>query len=94
MGDISGLDKSLDGRRVRYMKNGVNHCVSPRIGNTLSNLNCCFRPTSPDDLPIVGAMKFYPNMFLNAGHSGRGLSYGLVTSKIIEELVEGRKGDT
>ena len=45
------------------------------------------RPTPPDDIPIVGSLKFYPNVYLNAGHAGRGTTLGLATSKLVSELL-------
>jgi len=51
------------------------------------NLSTCLRPVPPDDVPIVGPLKFYPNVYLNAGHSGRGTTLGLGTSKLCAELL-------
>ena len=51
------------------------------------NLSTCLRPTPPDDVPIVGPLKFYPNVYLNAGHAGRGTTLGLGTSKLVSELL-------
>ncbi len=51
------------------------------------NLSTCLRPTPPDDIPIVGSLKFFPNVYLNAGHAGRGTTLGLGTSKLVAELM-------
>jgi D-amino-acid dehydrogenase len=51
------------------------------------NLSTCLRPVPPDDVPVFGPLKFYPNVFLNAGHSGRGTTLGLATSKIVADLI-------
>jgi D-amino-acid dehydrogenase len=56
-------------------------------------LSCCLRPTAPDDKPIIGPLKFYPNVYLNAGHSGRGTTIGLSTSKIVSDLIESGKSE-
>ena len=45
------------------------------------------RPTTPDDMPIIGNLKFYPNVYVNGGHSGRGTTYGIATSKIVTEMI-------
>lgn len=47
----------------------------------------CLRPTPPDDIPIIGSLRFYPNVYLNAGHSARGTTLGLATSKLTSELI-------
>jgi len=51
------------------------------------NLSTCLRPTPPDDIPIVGSLKWFPNVYLNAGHAGRGTTLGLATSKLVTELM-------
>eukprot|EP00347_Sterkiella_histriomuscorum_P006186 403353731 len=88
-GDLSGQDKSFDPRRVRFLKN----IVSERLDKTelyqYKNLNTCLRPVPPDDLPIIGNLRFFPNVYINAGHSGRGTTFGLATCKLVtEQLME------
>lgn len=86
-GDISGQDKSFDPRRVRYLKNLVADLMDSKEVHNYINLSTCLRPTPPDDIPIVGNLKFYPNVYLNAGHAGRGTTLGLGTSKLVAELL-------
>jgi D-amino-acid dehydrogenase len=86
-GDLSGIDKSFDPRRVRYLKNIVAERLTLEEAHRYENLNTCLRPCPPDDLPIFGSLRFYPNIFLNAGHSGRGTTLGLGTSKVLTELI-------
>ena len=46
---------------------------------------------TPDDVSIIGPLKFYPNVFLNAGHGGRGTTNGLATAKLVaEQINEGK----
>lgn len=86
-GDLSGQDKSFDPRRVRYLKNIVADLMDKNEAHNYINLSTCLRPTPPDDIPIVGPLKFYPNVYLNAGHAGRGTTLGLGTSKLVSELL-------
>ena len=86
-GDVAGQDKSFDPRRVRYLKNMVADLMDPSEAHSYVNLNTCLRPTPPDDVPIIGPLKLYPNVFLNAGHAGRGTTLGLGTSKLLAELL-------
>ena len=46
------------------------------------------RPLSPDDLPMVGPMAYFPNVLVNAGHSGNGIPFGLSSAKILQELID------
>jgi glycine/D-amino acid oxidase-like deaminating enzyme len=82
---------------VRYLKDFVSMMLNIEDGGTAINLNTCLRPTASDDIPVIGSLKWYPNVFLNAGHSGRGTTLGLSTSKIICEMImkgeiEAKKG--
>lgn len=86
-GDLSGQDKSFDPRRVRYLKNLVADLMDKNEAHSYQNLSTCLRPCSPDDIPLIGSLKFYPNVFLNAGHAGRGTTFGLSTSKLVSELL-------
>lgn len=84
-GDVSGQDKEFDPRRVRYLKNLVADLMDKNEAHSYKNLNTCLRPVPPDDMPVIGPLKHYPNVFLNAGHAGRGTTLGLATSKIVAE---------
>lgn len=91
LGDLAGQDKSFDPRRVRYLKNSIATILDKDEVHQYKNLNTCLRPVPPDDKPIVGSMRLYPNVFLNAGHAGRGTTLGLSTSKIVaEQINEGK----
>ena len=88
LGDVMGTTKSFDGKRVRYIKNALAQFMDKNEVFNGRNLSSCLRPCTPDDLPIVGPLRLYPNVYLNAGHGGRGTTVGLATSKIVEEMVE------
>ncbi|CDW79422.1 d-amino acid dehydrogenase small subunit [Stylonychia lemnae] len=90
-GDLSGQDKSFDPRRVRFLKNTLIERLDKKEVHQYKNLNTCLRPVPPDDAPLIGGLRFYPNVFLNAGHAGRGTTIGLATSKLLsEEIMQGK----
>jgi D-amino-acid dehydrogenase len=55
----------------------------------------CFRPMSPDDLPIVGEVSALPGLFLHTGHGTLGWTTGLTTGDCVAQAVvdklEGRQ---
>ena len=59
-------------------------------GESLTNqkLKPFLRGQSPDDLPIVGPLKYYPNIYINAGHGRRGPAISIACSKLIGEVME------
>ena len=46
-------------------------------------------PVSPDDFPMVGPLKRYPNLYVNVGHGFRGTNWSMATSKLLAQLMSG-----
>ena len=52
------------------------------------------RACSPDDLPVIGALKTNPNIYINSGHGPRNAAYSIGSSKLVAELLtEGKITD-
>jgi len=70
-GDFAGFDTSFDKRRIRNLLN----IVAKTLDTTEAMKNMNLKPTltglSPDDLPLIGQLKEYPNVYLNVGHGTR-----------------------
>ncbi len=47
----------------------------------------CYRPLSPDDLPLVGEVKSVPGLFLHTGHGTLGWTLGLATADCLAQSV-------
>ena len=43
---------------------------------------------SPDDAPVVGGMKKFPNVFLNVGHGQRAAGLALFSGQMIASAVD------
>jgi glycine oxidase len=48
---------------------------------------CGFRPGSPDQLPIIGAIPGWENVFVATGHHRAGLSLSAATGRVVRELL-------
>jgi D-amino-acid dehydrogenase len=48
------------------------------------------RPTSEDDLPVLGAIPGVANAFVAGGHGANGLLLGPVSGRVIADLLDGR----
>jgi hypothetical protein len=44
---------------------------------------------SPDDRPIVGNLKHYPNIFINAGNGQRSTGLAFMSGKALSEIIDG-----
>jgi D-amino-acid dehydrogenase len=50
----------------------------------------CFRPLSPDDLPVVGEIPSRPGLFVHTGHGTLGWTLGLATGECIAQAIADR----
>jgi glycine/D-amino acid oxidase-like deaminating enzyme len=50
----------------------------------------CFRPWSPDDLPIVGETSQIGGLFLHTGHGSLGWTIGLTTGDCVAQAIESK----
>jgi glycine/D-amino acid oxidase-like deaminating enzyme len=51
-------------------------------------IQSCFRPLSPDDIPIVGKVSKVPGLFLHTGHGTLGWTLSLATAECLGQSVE------
>jgi len=52
----------------------------------------CFRPISPDDVPLVGEVTAVPGLFLHTGHGTLGWTLSLATADCLAQAVSDRLG--
>lgn len=52
----------------------------------------CFRPLSPDDVPLVGEVTAVPGLFLHTGHGTLGWTLSLATADCLAQAVSDRIG--
>ena len=50
----------------------------------------CFRPISPDDIPLVGEVSSVPGLFLHTGHGTLGWTLSLATAECVAQAVADR----
>ena len=55
------------------------------------SVRTCFRPLTPDDVAIISEVPSYKNVFINAGHGSRGMSYCFGAADIMNEIIGGSK---
>jgi hypothetical protein len=89
----------FDQRRLRNFKNTI--CLAFDKQEALSALSTQedlmlnMLSVSPDDAPVVGSMKKFPNVFLNVGHGQRaaGLAFfsGQMISLQVDDLKENKE---
>ena len=50
-----------------------------------------YRPATPDDLPIIGRSEMFGNLILSTGHGTLGMTYGLITGKLVSQIIAGEQ---
>ena len=53
------------------------------------DLRAVLTGVSPDDLPLLGRLKHYPNIYLNAGHGARAATLSFACGKLLSEIIDG-----
>lgn len=90
--DFEGFDKNTDQRRFRVATNKLGQLLDKREALTASKLRPFLRAQTPDDLPIVGALKLHPNVYLNTGHGAHGLAVSVGCSGMVAQMMQGESG--
>ena len=49
-----------------------------------------FRPSTPDNLPLIGSVDGTPGLFVAAGHEGLGITTSLGTARLVADAILGR----
>lgn len=89
--ELAGLDLSVNLRRVRAVERAVARVLpgverEPHV-ETWRGL----RPLTPDDRPIIGRARAFENLVVATGHGMSGISQGVVSGKLVAELVAGER---
>ena len=61
--------------------------METKEGLLAKNINAVLRACSPDDLPVIGALKRHPNVYVNSGHGVRNCAFSIGSSKLLAELL-------
>lgn len=56
-----------------------------------SDLSINLLAVSPDDRPLVGALRHHPNIFLNVGHGQRANGLAFVSGRAVAEMLDGQE---
>ncbi len=89
--ELSGFDASLSPRRLAGIRQAAQVYLSGMEGLEDESVWHGYRPATPDDLPIIGPAPQYDNLLLATGHGTLGMTYALVTGKLVAQIVAGER---
>ena len=67
--------------------------IPPLEAASVIRTTACLRPSTPDDLPIIGQIPDSDGIYLATGHGHKGITLALITGKAIGDLVAQRNCD-
>jgi D-amino-acid dehydrogenase len=87
--ELSGLDLSVDRRRVAAIERAGGRRVRGLEGRPVAEVWRGVRPCAPDGLPIVGRPERYENLVLATAHAMLGFTLAPVTGRLVAQLAAG-----
>ncbi len=89
--EIAGMDETVSRSRLRGLIKSVPNYFPNFSSDDLQNLEpwVGLRPCSPDGLPFLGRTDRWQNVVVSTGHAMMGISLGLISGKILSELIGG-----
>lgn len=93
--EITGTDTGINTKKISGLKKSVYSYLPQYKPGDLENLKIWsgLRPCSPDGLPYVGEHKKISGLYFSTGYSMMGMSLGMVSGRIIRELITDGKSD-
>jgi D-amino-acid dehydrogenase len=89
--EFSGFDDRLDERRLKNLETSAALYLQAPMGRRIIECWTGLRPMSVDDLPIIGRIPKFNNLYIAAGHGMLGLSTATGTGQLITDMILGRQ---
>lgn len=89
--ELVGFDPSKNQRRLEAIRNSVNEYLPGMEELEQEAVWYGYRPATPDDLPIIGRSEKFKNLILATGHGTLGITYGLITGKLVSQIIAKKK---
>ncbi|MCG8695573.1 MAG: FAD-binding oxidoreductase, partial [Minwuiales bacterium] len=87
--ELASVDAPPDYRRMRRLLPNAAR-VLPGLDTTEQSIWMGARPSTPDNVPVIGRSPRHESVFFAFGHSHLGMTMGPVTGRLIADLVAGR----
>ena len=89
--ELAGLDLSVNLRRVRAVERAIARVLPGVEKSEHVETWRGLRPLTPDDRPILGRPRAFENLVVATGHGMSGISQGVISGKLVAELVAGER---
>lgn len=87
--EISGLSPKINKKRIQGIKESIpEYYKNLQLPDTNTTpIWKGYRPCTPDGMPYIGKSDALSNLYVGTGHGMMGLSLGVITGKLLSELV-------
>lgn len=87
--EICGFKTNKNKNHINFLHSTIKSSFSD-FGNISQNRDWYgFRPFRPNSIPLIGEVKKYGNLYLNAGHGHLGWTMACGSAKILSEIIAG-----
>lgn len=87
--EFAGYDSTLNRTRLDALRRGAARYLHEPEGAQMIEEWWGWRPMTPDDLPVIGAVPGIANLCLATGHGMLGVSMAVMTAQLVCELLCG-----
>jgi len=92
--ELTGLDTSISRRRTAAIARAGSRALRTwPIGTQPTRVSAGLRPLTPDGLPVIGALRGHPNVFVASGHSMLGVTLGPATGEALAARIAGEPAE-
>jgi len=88
--ELKGFDKTFDEKRKRWLLSVLKKHIRDFDRLRLIYEGTGFRPCTPDQLPLIGRIPSFDNVFIAAGHCRVGMTLAPATGMLISDMLEGK----
>jgi D-amino-acid dehydrogenase len=92
--ELTGLDTSISRRRTAAIAWAGSRALRTwPAGTAPTRVSAGLRPLTPDGLPVIGALRRHPNVFVASGHSMLGVTLGPATGEALAARIAGEPAE-
>jgi D-amino-acid dehydrogenase len=88
--EFTGYETTFRDRDFRIIRKLADSLLPQAADYDRGTYRACNRPMTPDGPPILGTAK-HDNLYINSGHGHMGFTMACGTSRIVADLIDGRK---
>ncbi len=86
-----GFDESITAQAKDQILKIAEHLAPSLIDQPLLKITSALRPGSPDELPFIGPLDVFKNLYVSSGHFRNGILLTPVTAQLITSLITNEK---